>query len=257
MKYQRRAARLLMHIRPAPLAVLLKRLLRIRRMELGTAEGKFWIDPASYLGLTLDRDGVYEPRTLAAIKSLLRPGDCFVDVGANEGYFSVAASRCVGAGGRVIAVEPQDRAIAALRRNLELNGCGNVRHEAVGISDAPGTALLNLTPDMNNSASGLSVPTRYRLPVQEIRLTTLADLFSGCAVAEGAVVKMDIEGWEYEAILGSPELFRAARIRALVLELHPHLIRPRGLEPEKILQFLDHCGYRTEDQLVWAKPAAG
>lgn len=257
MNYQLRAGRLLMRIRPAPLASLLKRVLFIRRQVLDTPEGRFWIDPASYLGSTLGRQGAYEPHTLAAIKALLRPGDTFVDVGANEGYFTVAASRCVGPAGRVVAVEPQQRALEALKRNLELNDCRNVSVHEVALSDAPGKAMLHLTPDMNNSASGLSVSTRYPLPVQEITCVTLAQLLTDAGVPDGAVAKFDIEGWEYEAILGSPAVLRSGCIRALLLEMHPHLILPRGLVPGRVTDFLAECGYRCTDGQVWTRDDTG
>jgi FkbM family methyltransferase len=256
MSYPIQAGRLLMRIRPAPLAALLKRLLFIRRTVVDTPAGAFWIDPASYLGVTLARDGIYEPPTLAALRGLVHAGDHFIDVGANEGYFTVVASKSVGPTGHVIAVEPQRRVLAALRRNLALNRCENVTVAEVAISDAPGTAMLYLTSDMNSSASGLSVATRYPLPAQEITCMTLERLFARWRVPEGAVVKMDIEGWEYEAILGSPELFRSNRVRALVLELHPNLMLPRGRNPDEIVHFLASCGYRgaqDAEGLAWVK----
>jgi FkbM family methyltransferase len=190
----------------------------------------------------------------------VRAGDHFIDVGANEGYFTVVASRIVGPTGCVIAVEPQHRALAALHRNLALNRCENVAVHEVAVSDAPGTASLYLTPDTNNSASGLSVATRYPLPAQEITCMTLEHLFARWRVPRGAVVKMDIEGWEYEAILGSQDLFRSNHVRALLLELHPHLMLPRGRDPEEIVRFLASCGYRGApgtQGLVWVKDTAG
>src|SRR5262245_48280046 len=48
----------------------------------------------------------YEPGVTDAIVTALRPGDVFVDVGANIGYFTVLAAAVVGDRGRVIAFEP-------------------------------------------------------------------------------------------------------------------------------------------------------
>jgi hypothetical protein len=58
------------------------------------------------------------------------------------------------------------------------------------------------------------------------------------------LLKVDIEGYEYEAILGSQEVFRSGKIRAIALELHPGAIRKRGLDPEAIPTFLECCGYK-------------
>jgi FkbM family methyltransferase len=239
-----RLGRQLMRIRPAPLAATLKWLLRVRRLELATPEGRFWIDPASYQGQTLLRDGVYEPALLATVKQWLAPGDTFVDLGANEGYFSVVAAARVGPSGRVLAIEPQRRLDAVLRRNFALNGCAQVTLAPVAVSDHPGTAELQLTPSMNNSASGLRAPTRYPLLRQPVALATLAQVFAQAGLERCDLLKMDIEGWEYEAVLGSRELFAARRIRALALELHPQLLAPRGLDAAAITTFLAACGYR-------------
>lgn len=48
----------------------------------------------------------WEPETTAAIRNILKPGDTFIDVGANIGWFTLIASREVGEKGRVIAFEP-------------------------------------------------------------------------------------------------------------------------------------------------------
>lgn len=247
--------RWLLRVRPAPLASALKHLFRIRRLELATPQGVFWIDPGSYLGATLAQSGVYDAATLAVLESTVRPGDTFVDVGANEGYFTVVASRLAGPAGKVVAIEPQDRLQGILRRNLALNRCQNVEVSAVAISDGPGQAQFHLTPDMNNSASALSQLTRYRLATQTVECSTLAEVFGARRVGE-AVVKMDIESWEYEAIMGSPELFRSGRVRVLILELHEAIMERRGRDPARIAALLTECGYQPRADAfgtVWTR----
>lgn len=246
MKFQSeiRRGRFLMGIRPAPLAALLKFLLRVRRVEATTAEGRFWLDPASYLGLTLLETGNYEPAMLEVIDHFVRAGGTFADVGANEGYFSVAAARRAGPAGRVLAVEPQTRLHPVLQRNFALNACTTAELAPYAVSDRPGEAALHLTPGVNNSASSLIRPTRYPLARQTVQCLTLADIFGRHSVDTCDLLKIDIEGWEYEAVLGSPDLFRSGRVKALALELHPPLLLRRGLDSAKITDFLTECGYR-------------
>jgi hypothetical protein len=57
---------------------------------------------------------------------------------------------------------------------------------------------------------------------------------------------MDIESWEYEAILGSPAIFSSGQIRALVVELHVDLLARRGLQADTIAHFLERHGYRLD-----------
>jgi hypothetical protein len=49
--------------------------------------------------------GTWEPPLSEWIRRALRPGDVFVDVGANVGYFTMLAARAVAPGGLVVAVE--------------------------------------------------------------------------------------------------------------------------------------------------------
>lgn len=65
---------------------------------------------------------------------------------------------------------------------------------------------------------------------------------------------MDVEGWEFETILGSSELFRDHRMKTIALELHPNITRKRILDPCTILNFLIDCGYQIDkrfDNLVF------
>jgi len=248
--------RFLMRVRPAPLASFVKRLLGIRRREIATNEGRFWVDPASYVGLELAETGFHEPDTLEAIHLILRPGDTFVDVGANEGYFTVVASRIVGPTGRVLAVEPQQRLERVLAKNLAANLCTNVVVIQTAISNSSGIATLHLAPDMNNSASGLAVATHYRVATQPTPLMTLTELLAQVPDSR-PVVKMDIEGFEYEAILGSEAVFRTGIVRTLIVEPHDHLLRRRHLDIEALPRFLRACGYEQTARFegrVWARP---
>ena len=57
------------------------------------------------------------------------------------------------------------------------------------------------------------------------------------------LIKIDIEGFEYEAILGSKELFSQGRVRNIALELHDSTLFRRGKKMEDITRFLESCGY--------------
>jgi FkbM family methyltransferase len=250
--------RWLLRVRPARLAAWLKRLLRVRRVTVRTSHGLFWIDPASLLGQEIAGRGGFDPDTLAALQRVLRPGDTFIDIGANEGYFSVVAASLVGASGRVVAVEPQSRLREVLRRNFELNACRRIEHVAAAVSDRPGTADLHLAPDVNSGSSGLAAATRYRVPTEIVPTMTLAQLLAAVKPLGAPVVKMDIESWEYEAILGSPEVFLNGRIRALVLELHYPMMRRRGRNPAEVPDFLRVSGYTLAPDsagLLWVRRA--
>lgn len=234
---------LLRVLRPAWIASLAKRMIKVQRLQVQTEHGLFYVDPISHLGNLLISEGIYEDCMVSTLKKYLSPGAVFVDVGANEGYFSVLASALVGASGRVVAIEPQSRLQTVLQQNFELNGCSNIKLISTAISDAENTAELYLTPDTNTGASGLSRGTRYRLPTETVQTTTLLKLIADQQLEQIDLMKMDIEGFEYEALLGAEAVLRTGQIKALALELHPAAIIVRGLDPGKIVTLLHDCGY--------------
>lgn len=236
-------AKILLKIRPAFIATFLKRALGIKRITVQTRQGFFFVDPVSNLGAAIIQKNEYEPTMTETLEYYLKPSSVFIDIGANEGYFSVVASRIVEHNGRVISVEPQRRLKPILEKNLEINGLENVTLLNVAISDKQGTASIYISPDTNTGSTALTQSTRYSLPTESIDTITLSDLFTRIGIEYADLMKMDIEGFEYEAILGSPELFREQRIGTIALELHPNVLQQRGLDPDKITDFLEKCGY--------------
>src|SRR5689334_3802567 len=95
----------------------------VHRLKYGV---RMRLDPGNFIDLFAYYWKCWEPNETWAIRRLLGPGDLFVDIGANIGYFSVLAARSVGAEGRVIAIEPAPPTVAKLRDNLDLNGLSNV-----------------------------------------------------------------------------------------------------------------------------------
>ena len=95
----------------------------------------------------LRRDGVYELNTTEFIKSTLKPGQVFVDVGANMGYFSVLASDLVGGDGKVFSFEPDKKNCELLIENINENGCKNVNVLELGLSNKAGDVTLFKSSD--------------------------------------------------------------------------------------------------------------
>ena len=118
--------RTLLRVRPIALTSVLKRALGIRRFAWELPDGrKYWIDPVSNLGRFLLFEGAYEEPVARMFRRILRPGDTFLDIGANEGYFSILAGHLAGGNGRVHAFEPQSRLQRVVKRNFTLNGMAN------------------------------------------------------------------------------------------------------------------------------------
>ena len=144
----------------------------------------------------------------------LRPGDTFVDIGANVGLYTLALMHAV-EGLRAITFEPIDRLRARQERNLALNGFADradVRATAIGP-----TGTMRLYESSNAGRSSL-VPFAGAKRVGEVEVRPLAAILAEACVVPAAI-KIDVEGFEAEALMpyfdeAPPECWP----RAIVLE---------------------------------------
>jgi len=202
----------------------------------------------SYFGLAILNNGVYEPEMVRVLQQHLQAGDCFVDIGANEAYFSVISAAIVGNEGRVLALEPQSRLQPVIEKNLQLNRYQDRVKLIMGAAGAEsGNMDLYLTPDVNSGASGLLNITRYRLKTESVKVFNLAELMTQNGIDQIDLLKMDIEGGEYQAIFGSRELFIEKKVKTFALELHPAHLSLQNKDAQDIVDFLEQCGYRQLD----------
>jgi FkbM family methyltransferase len=163
--------------------------------------------------------GTLEPSVQEALRRHVRPGAVVYDIGANVGFFSLLAARLAGPGGVVEAFEPVPRAVAALRRNVALNGFGNVHvHEAaVGAHDGTGTLLVTEQASCSHLADrGWHADTRETI---DVRVVTLDALVGRAQLRPADVLKIDVEGSELSVVQGMSELLRRSR-PVLICELH-------------------------------------
>ncbi len=146
------------HWRLASLAVawapLLKDLARPKTVRL--REGfRLIVDGRSQTGRIAYATGRYEPAITALIRTVVRPNDAVVDVGANIGYFSLLSSRAVGPDGRVLAFEPAPMVRTALLANLALNRTRNVTVHDVALGAGDGEVRFFCGPEKDSGLGSL------------------------------------------------------------------------------------------------------
>lgn len=184
-----------------------------------------------------------QARTLEA---LCQPGDVVIDVGANIGHMALLAARRVGPTGRVIALEPTQRAYALLEANAARNFPDRITPVHAAGDEADGTVTLfvsdysaefnSLRPD-----AVLDAGTRQVVPAR-----SLASLTRELGVTPD-VVKIDVEGAEWNVLKG---LFGdgdgGARPRALMVEVCETNTRGFGYRPSEMCHWLHARGYSLE-----------
>lgn len=154
--------------------------------------------------------GVWEPHLSAWIAGALQSGDGFVDVGANIGYFSLLASRAVGARGRVVAIEASPSIFETLEANLRLNRAGNVRALNCAAADVEGVVHMFRGPSWNLGASTLFSRPGYD-DEGLIAAHPLHSLLAPEEIAAARIVKIDTEGAEVSVVEGLLPVLDAGR----------------------------------------------
>jgi FkbM family methyltransferase len=193
-----------------------------------------------WLGRHVFVTGEYEPATTRVVKSRLEPGDVFIDIGANIGYFSLLASRLVGAAGRVIAFEPVPQTREELLTNVRLNRAGNVTVRNEAVADSAGEARFFVGPADHRGISSLR-SLDDASGVLSVRKARLDDLVP--AEVNVGLIKMDVEGAEYLALQGMQERLRRDH-PDLVIEVTDSYLRGMGHSAAMLCEFLRGFGYR-------------
>ena len=147
--------------------------------------------------------GLWEPNLSAWIESRLAPGDVFIDVGANIGYFTLLAASCVGPSGRVVAVEAMPAIFQHLAAHVADNGLTNTRlinEAAVGPND-PAEVLLYWGGAGNIGSSGMLQHATQTESVK-VNARTLAQMLTPDEYRRARLIKVDVEGVEGRTIRG-------------------------------------------------------
>lgn len=140
---------------------------------------------------------------------LLKSGDCFLDIGAHVGFYSMLASELVGPAGRVIGFEPTPWTHALLLDNTRL--LKNVEIEHLALDEKPGQ--INFTDygpgyGAYNSANrewALSFVSNKKSKQITANVTTI-DVYCHEHKIQPQVIKIDTEGLEYRVLRGGRTL---------------------------------------------------
>jgi FkbM family methyltransferase len=195
--------------------------------------------------------GTHEPDVQNAISAVVRPSTVVYDIGAHVGSMTLGAARIVGDLGRVVAFDGDPENIARLRDNTSRNGLKDhvqVVHAAIwsctrsdGISFRRGRTLRS---QGGVEANGTS-PVLGSGEVINVPAVTLDDF-----VAAGGplpqLVKIDVEGGEYQVLRGGARLFASQR-PLIIAEVH------HQQAAEQISAWLDEYQYCAQ----WNIPQEG
>ncbi|WP_329066372.1 FkbM family methyltransferase [Streptomyces sp. NBC_01429] len=217
-----------------------------RRVTRSRFDARFAVDTEDLIQRYLYMFGVWEPHMTRWLQGRLRPGDTFVDVGANIGYYSVLAAGLVGAEGRVVAIEASPAFHQRLLQHTQLNGCDNVRAVNGAVSDSRKTLTFVLASSANMGANSI-VP--YDGPAEssfEIEALPLPELLTVEEITSARVIKIDVEGAEGPVVRGMVPLLDKLRPDAeITVEVTPDRMALLGDSAEELLRTMRDHGFHV------------
>ncbi len=212
-----------------PFTRIIKRKDRIMKLRKG---GKIFLrsifDSDFYVTMEIfDRDDYGLSRVV------LPQNATIVDAGANIGAFTLFAAALF-PDARIFSFEPEKGNYEVLKKNVELNALSNVTpyHEAVSVHD--GTVKLSI--DTKDNASH-SIEGSLKNDAQEVSAVSLKTIIERDGLKNIDLLKLDIEGTEYEVLMGSGDILHM--INRMVLEVHEH---PK-FSTTQLLEFLRTNGF--------------
>lgn len=186
--------------------------------------------------------GLYEPYETALFRETLKPGMNVVDIGANIGFYSVIAASHIIPTGTLFSFEPEQTNFDFLEANCFRNNFKNVHRYQKALSDKTGISTLYITKE-NTGAYSL-VNNRNSHESTTVAVSTLDDILDSKGAPNIDLIKMDIEGGEFNAVKGMKKTIDRSPNLTLFMEFYPNAIRRFGNDPQQFLQTLLEMGLK-------------
>ena len=198
---------------------------------------RFVVDPTDFIDSHIVTFGMWELAQLEELAALAtaRRIDCFLDIGANSGFYSIMFA-IKNLAERIIAFEPDPGNYARLIANLNANDlAGRIETVPLAIGDASSEVTLYEGAKWNRGESTISVPEQTPQQVQfRVRQVRFDDLYE--IAGKAIIVKMDVEGHEFHALTG---MERTLRDNACYLQIEHY-----GERHEELKVRMGGFGYR-------------
>jgi FkbM family methyltransferase len=182
--------------------------------------------------------GSHEPWMQDLLKSQLRAGDCYYDLGAHSGFFALIAGCQVGPSGAVLAVEPDPNNAKTLRLNVARNDLAQVAVLQAAVWSS--SSQVNFEPASDSTQGRVSSNGHGRSASIGVPAVSLDDMVFSEGRRPPDLIKMDVEGAEWEALQGARRLLTEVTPK-LLCEVHD----PAQIEP--ICALLAGHGYLAEN----------
>jgi FkbM family methyltransferase len=238
----------LRHPRTWPSALRLGLALAFKRSTVRVASDGIWLfcGTSRGAGIWCAITGLGYEKELPQLLGLLRPGQVFVDIGANIGTYSIRAAKSLGPTGRVFACEPLETNRSRLSAAIRANKVANIDVVPAAIGDRDGR--VTIYDGGRESSASISHTTGRAF---DVPMATLDRFAEEVGIQRLDWIKMDIEGQEPLALAGMPRVIDRFR---------PHFLFENHEGGPETCRILRQVGYRIgnfDNSNIWHDGISG
>ena len=188
----------------------------------------------------------FEQQEIKFLTKILRKGDVFLDIGSNYGYYSLIAAKKVCSRGKVYAIEPVAKTFYRLERNIKLNKIKNILPFRLAFSSSNGMFPMNISQEGYDAWNSLGKPTAGdNYDVEIIETQRLDDFIqANYLMRKIKMVKIDVEGWEYEVLNGGLKFFSEQETLIIQLEFNEAALHGAGSSSKILIEKITSLGYK-------------
>jgi FkbM family methyltransferase len=169
----------------------------------------------SYIEWAVLTTGTYEDEINKLIRISLKPGGVALDIGANIGLQSIRMSACAGDSGIVYAFEPLSYLQEKFNKNIILNRAGNVRLFPFALSNIESEADFNVSRNSWNQGTFSIGSIGKGSEIQHVLIRIADELPEIKSLNRLDLVKIDVEGFEYQVLLGLNQTLKKHKPRII------------------------------------------
>lgn len=181
----------------------------------------------------------YQPDITRLLEQLLRPGDQYVDVGANVGMTALLARSRIGPAGQGLAFEPNPNAFARLKDHFEINGITNFQLVPCAVADCE--SVQQLFVPLDEMLLATFVPEKAEGTRVEVRTMPADPYVAALDPSKLTLIKIDVEGYEVQVLGGIRSLLAWPDVM-VVIEIADAKLRRAGHSRDELHGLLASFG---------------
>ncbi len=182
--------------------------------------------------------GLHEFNDMGFLLHLIRPTDVFFDIGANVGTYTVLAGKAIGV--RTVALEPVPITYRYLEDNIRVNRI-ETEVMALNMGASRRKGQLHFSTDQD-SVNHVVLEKSEKSSIVLVPVDALDNLIIDVPV----LIKVDVEGFEYEVLSGAQRILEASKLKAIIIEINGSGNR-YGVSNQAIHQLLLDYGFLPYD----------